>query len=406
MTKAAHLPVVLLWGEDAFLLREVALQLLGDLRATEVDAGEWQGGELQDLATPSLFGEPRALLVTDCRSLPKDALGELAAYLSAPDPDAPLVLACTTAERGKPPAALVKIVEPVGEVTCFLNVCRHRGTRLVREEQGQRRQAFVCPYHGWTYDSTGRLRAVPDDVGFPSRPAESVGLARVPVKERLGFLWVTLEPGGPDVDTFLAPVMADMAGFGLEKHVAYNPHRLEKKLNWKLAIEIFLEAYHLKYAHRQSIYPIFFNNVGLVDRMAPHIRCVFPKRTIQELEGTPEAGWELRKHANVLFQLFPNVLILVQPDHVSVSTVHPMGTDLTEYRTFWLLPQRPETEKATRYWQKNIDILVGAVQEDMGMGESIQAGLRSGANESVRLARYEQGLRYFRDDLDAYLAGT
>lgn len=116
MTKAAHPPVILLWGEDAFLLREAALQVLGDLRATEVDAGEWQGGELQNLATPSLFGEPRALLVTDCRSLPKDAIGELAAYLSSPDPDAPIVLACTTAERGKPPAALVKIVEPVGEV--------------------------------------------------------------------------------------------------------------------------------------------------------------------------------------------------------------------------------------------------------------------------------------------------
>ena len=101
MTNAAHPPVILLWGEDAFLLREAALQLLGDLRATEVDAGEWQGGELQDLATPSLFGEPRALLVTDCRSLPKDALGELAAYLSAPDPDAPLVLACTDRRAGQ-----------------------------------------------------------------------------------------------------------------------------------------------------------------------------------------------------------------------------------------------------------------------------------------------------------------
>ncbi len=45
--------VVLLWGEDDFLLREAALELLGDLRPTEVDAAEWQGGELQDLATPS-----------------------------------------------------------------------------------------------------------------------------------------------------------------------------------------------------------------------------------------------------------------------------------------------------------------------------------------------------------------
>lgn len=292
-----------------------------------------------------------------------------------------------------------------GELTCFLNVCRHRGTRLVPEEQGRRKQAFVCPYHGWTYDSTGRLRAVPDEIGFPSRPTESVGLVRVPVAERLGLLWVTLEPGGPDVDTFLAPVAGELAGFGLDKHVAYMPTRMEKKLNWKIAIEIFLEAYHLKYAHRESIYPLFFNNVGLVDPLLPHIRAIFPKRSIAELAGTPEPEWELRQHANILFQLFPNVLLLIQPDHVSVNTAFPMGPGLTEYRTFTLIPELPATEKAARYWQKNIDILLGAVQEDMAMGESIQSGLRSGANEFVRLGRFEHGLRYFRDEIEARLAG-
>jgi DNA polymerase-3 subunit delta len=109
-------PVLLLWGEDAFLLREAALEQLGDVRATEVDAADWQGTELQDLATPSLFGEARALLVTDCRSLSKDAIAAVGAYLTAPDPDAQLVLTCTVAERGKPPAALLKVVDPVGEV--------------------------------------------------------------------------------------------------------------------------------------------------------------------------------------------------------------------------------------------------------------------------------------------------
>jgi DNA polymerase-3 subunit delta len=108
--------VSLLWGEDAFLLREAALELLGDVRAVEVDAADWQGSELNNLATPSLFGEPRALLVTNCRSLSKDALGALGAYFVAPDPEAPLVLACTVAERGKPPAALQKLVQPVGEI--------------------------------------------------------------------------------------------------------------------------------------------------------------------------------------------------------------------------------------------------------------------------------------------------
>jgi DNA polymerase III subunit delta len=110
-------PVHLLWGEDEFLLREAALEVVGsDVQPREVDGGAWQGGETADLATPSLFGELRALLVTDCRSLPDDALRELGLYLTAPDPEAPLVLCATVPERGKAPAALVKLVQPVGTV--------------------------------------------------------------------------------------------------------------------------------------------------------------------------------------------------------------------------------------------------------------------------------------------------
>jgi DNA polymerase III subunit delta len=108
--------VHLLWGEDPFLLREAALEVLGETRAMEVDASAWQAGQLQGLATPSLFGEARALLVNDARSLPKEAMAELSAYLAAPDPDASLVLCCRTAERSKPPAALVKLIEAHGRV--------------------------------------------------------------------------------------------------------------------------------------------------------------------------------------------------------------------------------------------------------------------------------------------------
>ncbi|MGZ8597590.1 MAG: DNA polymerase III subunit delta [Actinomycetota bacterium] len=116
MPPRSQAPIALLWGEDAFLLREAALARFGEVHPAEVDAGEWQGGELQDLATPSLFGEPRALLINDARSLTKDATAELAAYVSAPDPEAQLVVCCQVAERGKVPAALDKLVKPVGEV--------------------------------------------------------------------------------------------------------------------------------------------------------------------------------------------------------------------------------------------------------------------------------------------------
>ena len=110
-------PVHLLWGEDAFLLREAAFEVLGDLRPREVDGAGWQGGETSDLATPSLFGEGRALLVTDAKSLPDDALFELKQYLQEPDPDAPLVLLAMVGERAKAPAALAKLVHGVGAVT-------------------------------------------------------------------------------------------------------------------------------------------------------------------------------------------------------------------------------------------------------------------------------------------------
>ena len=67
--KTAKAPVYLLWGEDAFLLREAAFELLGDLRPTEVDAAEWQGGETADLATPlwSTLGRPARCTRTTSR---------------------------------------------------------------------------------------------------------------------------------------------------------------------------------------------------------------------------------------------------------------------------------------------------------------------------------------------------
>ncbi len=105
----------LFWGEDAYLLREAALAFLSGhgVRATELDASQWQGGETTDLSTPSLFGERRALLVVGCEGLPEPGARELRAYLEAPVADA--VCALTAATRGKgAPAALARAVEAGG----------------------------------------------------------------------------------------------------------------------------------------------------------------------------------------------------------------------------------------------------------------------------------------------------
>jgi DNA polymerase-3 subunit delta len=106
-------PVTLLWGEDEFLLREAALQLFepADLHPTEVDASEWRGGELIDLATPSLWGERRGLLLSGSQHLSDSGVSELKAYLEAPAPEAVCVLTLVT--RGKLPA-LARSVQQAG----------------------------------------------------------------------------------------------------------------------------------------------------------------------------------------------------------------------------------------------------------------------------------------------------
>jgi len=106
--------VALFWGDDAFLLKLAALKLLAErgFQATEVEGADWRGGELSDLATPSLWGERRALLVTQCEDLSDTGQRELKTYLGGPAPDA--LCALTLVTRGKGPPPLAKSVQAAG----------------------------------------------------------------------------------------------------------------------------------------------------------------------------------------------------------------------------------------------------------------------------------------------------
>lgn len=287
-----------------------------------------------------------------------------------------------------------------GRIGAFINVCRHRGTRVEPAACGNKTK-FVCPYHAWTYGCDGRLVGIPHAGGFPERPD---GLVRLPCAVIAGLMWVTADPAG------LAPqlpdaVADDLDSWKLADHHVYDPRLFRKKLNWKLAIDIFLESYHLRSTHRESIYPMFFDNLGLVDSFGPHLRTVFPKRTIRELPELPRDDWRIRTHANVLYFLFPNTLILIEPDHAGVLSIIPDGPAATGIRTFTLVPDQPLTDKARRYWDANNEILYNATDEDYGMGESIQAGLTSGANERLTFGRFEHALTYFHESVDRALRG-
>jgi phenylpropionate dioxygenase-like ring-hydroxylating dioxygenase large terminal subunit len=290
-------------------------------------------------------------------------------------------------------------------IRAYLNVCRHRGTRLESAACGAKK-AFTCPYHAWTYGRDGALLTFPHHTGFPSIERDARGLVEVPCAELAGFIVVAPSVDAPPIDpTWLGPIADELVGFGLASSAVYAPFEKPKAMSWKLAIDIFLETYHLRSTHQTTIYKLFFDNLGLVDRVGPHVRNTIPKRSIRELAGLPPETWELRRHANVLYHLFPNTLVLVEPDHAAVLHLWPQGLDRTLLTAYTLVPEAPATDKARAYWDANNEILYAAIEEDFTMGESIQRGLASGANREVVFGAFEHALAHFHAQIDAFTNG-
>lgn len=331
----------------------------------------------------------------------------------------------------------------------LINVCRHRGTRVETQPCGSK-AAFVCPYHAWTYGRDGALLGVPHERAFVARqapacnangtppnglavirskdeagvasaqmfargsssvvdgralPREGRGLVEVPIGVAAGLIFVRPTPLREgenrklDVGAWIGSIGAELDGFGLTSSYVYAPIMVERALSWKLGIDVFLETYHLRTTHKETIYRMFFDNVGLVDTVGPHLRNVFPKRSIRELSGTPD-GWILRHHANVLYHLFPNTLVLVEPDHAAVLHLWPIDAGRTMLQAYMLVPEEPASEKSQRYWDANNDILLGAIDEDFTMGESIQRGLASGANRQITFGAFEHALAHFHAQVE------
>lgn len=291
-----------------------------------------------------------------------------------------------------------------GALRAFLNVCRHRGTQLVAEPRG-RANGFACPYHAWSYGLDGALLAVPHAVGFPGlETGVTAGLVPLPAAEAAGFAWISLDrDASVDPVAWLGPLAAELDGLAIPTQHVHDPRSIELAQNWKLAADGALETYHLRSTHRTTIYPLFHDNLGLVDLVGPHIRTVFPKRSIAELAGRRTDEWQLRPHANILYFLFPSTILLVEPDHSMVLHTYPVGTDRCRFDAYALVPEPPKSDKALAYWAANLAVFYGAVAEDFARGDSIQASLRAGANRELLFGRFEHALAAFHRTLDAEL---
>jgi choline monooxygenase len=201
-----------------------------------------------------------------------------------------------------------------GRARVLLNVCRHRGAKLVEGEGCTRR--FTCPYHNWVYGSDGALVGMPGREGFDDLDMASHGLVELPSEERHGFVWAMRDPDSViDLDGYLGPLDAELASWAFHYDVAAT---MELKLgsNWKCALEAFQETYHFPYVHSDSIAQGAVSNIVTFDQFGRHHRLGVPLLTMGT-DPEPAEG----EHLSCIYYVYP----------CSVIATSPLGGELLQF---------------------------------------------------------------------------
>jgi phenylpropionate dioxygenase-like ring-hydroxylating dioxygenase large terminal subunit len=295
-----------------------------------------------------------------------------------------------------------------GRFRAFLNVCRHRGMRLVENTgRAQPRASVVCPYHGWTYRLDGALRHRLHAEAFDDAAVADTSLVALPAEERHGLLWVVPTAGATiDVAAWLEGLDAEMPFFGVDTLLHFRTTRAEYPANWKLIVDAFLEAYHIRVLHKDTIYPFFADGMTGTARFGPHVQSLVARRTAEPWARDPASEVPadmaaLCKLATPSQVIFPNTITIFHPDYLSLITLYPVAAGTLGWTHRMLIPADRATPDWTPHWEKTFRLIEEGVfqNEDIACAIGIQRGLASGANRFLTAGRAEQGLGWYHDEV-------
>lgn len=286
----------------------------------------------------------------------------------------------------------------------FLNVCRHRGSRLL-DGQGSCQGVIKCPYHGWTYTFDGRLLGVPKEYDFPEIEREDNGLHEVEVEAFHGLVFVRIRPGRHTVAEMFGDTARYLEMYDVANYVPCFPEsRQEWQANWKVAWDNYLENYHIPVGHPglNRLLDVEDEGVELTSGVSYGVFTLKEKPSKVDIERRYQ---ELFHHANqrvpdaikgkwVQFGVHGNLGIDLYPEMLDIFQLIPMSPDTTVVRaTFFGHPNPTAEEQELR--RLNVEINNEVNDEDRELCERVQLGLQSTGYEPGPFSEEEQGLYNF-----------
>ena len=259
-----------------------------------------------------------------------------------------------------------------GQARAFLNMCTHRGAKLIEESEPWKGNAkkMICPFHAWTFDTSGNLIGQPGKAGFANCDIGGRNLIDVPCEEYLGMIFVRANADGEPIDA-----KAHLGSFGeqLEQLELGRAEPVKKGIlhadsNWKFALDTYGESYHFSTLHKSSIAKVNYNDKSVFDPYDQHHRVEFPKFYVGELLDKDESEWPDTIYSGVHF-LFPNSIIYfgaVKPGvfFTQVFRLFPDGVGKTRCHFAVYAPFGVQDEAQRQDCEVTYDLTARIVQEE------------------------------------------
>jgi Rieske 2Fe-2S family protein len=226
-----------------------------------------------------------------------------------------------------------------GALRAFHNVCRHRGSRLRNDASGSGLKGIQCPYHAWTYELDGSLRAAPHMEDARNFDKRAFGLNPVRIDTWEGLVFVSLSADEPPLREFLGEMTTKFERYGIGRMRRGRRIVYDVASNWKILAENYSECYHCALIHpelnRLSHYTsgeIDLINQATVGGYMELRQDEFQSMTVSGHSARPPfPGIDAEDRRRIHYYIvFPNLLLSLHPDYVMTHVVWPQGPGRSE----------------------------------------------------------------------------